>query len=62
MLFYAAPERNAAFNIHWHEQPVRRIDSFENGVSTCLTEPGMDNHAGDHSSEYPGFPDPRGPS
>ena len=46
----------AAFNLRWHEPPVRRIDSFvaPRGV---LTKPGMANHVGDHSSEYSGFPD-----
>lgn len=45
----------AAFNITWHERPVRRIDSFVKPKG-CLTKPGMDNHAGDHSASYPGFP------
>ncbi len=47
----------AAFNINWHERPVRRIDSFisPNG---CLTKPGMANHAGDHGEWYQGFPAP----
>ena len=45
----------AAFNIAWHERPKRLISSAipPEGV---LTEPGMDNHAGDHSAHYPDFP------
>ena len=45
----------AAFNLRWCEQPNRRIESFA-APRGCLTRPGMANHAGDHSSEYPGFP------
>jgi hypothetical protein len=47
----------SAFNIGWHEQPKRRISSFvaPRGV---LTKPGYDNHEGDHSAHYPGFPAP----
>ena len=45
----------AAFNLRWHEQPARRIDSYAQPAG-CLTKPGMANHAGDHSAEYPGFP------
>lgn len=41
----------AAFNIGWHENPLRRIDSFI-APKGCLTKPGMDNHAGDHSALY----------
>ena len=45
----------AAFNIAWHEKPIRRITSAipPDGV---LTEPGMDNHAGGHAEFYPDFP------
>lgn len=43
--------RLAAFNIGWHERPVRRIDSFV-APKGCLTRPGMGNHAGDHSSVH----------
>ena len=46
----------AAFNLRWHEKPLRRIDSFV-APKGCLTKPDMPNHAGDHSSEYPGFPE-----
>ncbi|OGT01834.1 MAG: hypothetical protein A2Z65_09150 [Gallionellales bacterium RIFCSPLOWO2_02_58_13] len=45
----------AAFNIRWHEQPERRIDSYILPKG-CLTKPGMPNHAGDHSEYYKGFP------
>ncbi len=45
----------AAFNITWHENPERRISSYikPRGI---LTRPGMDNHDGDHSAFYEGFP------
>jgi hypothetical protein len=41
----------AAFNVSWHERPLKRISSFvpPRGV---LTKPGMDNHGGSHESEY----------
>ena len=44
-----------AFHIAWHEVPKRYISSFvaPRGV---LTKPGMANHDGDHSQNYPGFP------
>lgn len=45
----------AAFNIGWHESPERRIDSYITPKG-CLTKPGLDNHLGSHSAEYPGFP------
>jgi hypothetical protein len=35
----------AAFNIGWHEQQRRRIDSFI-APKGCLTRPGMTNHNG----------------
>ena len=47
--------RYAAFNLRWCEKPVRRIESYVSPKG-CLTKPGMPNHAGDHSSEYPEFP------
>jgi hypothetical protein len=53
MAFYP---RYAAFNVNWRENPLRNIDGIFDGKK-CLTEPGMDNHDGDHSSEYPGFPE-----
>lgn len=45
----------AAFNIGWHEKPRRRISSYA-PPRGLLTKPGMANHEGDHSAEYPGFP------
>ena len=45
----------AAFNINWHERPKRDIRSYIEPMG-ILTRPGMDNHAGDHSESYPGFP------
>lgn len=45
----------AAFNINWHERPLRRIDSFIEPKG-LLSKPGMDNHAGIHSTWYEGFP------
>ena len=45
----------AAFNIGWRERPRRRIHSFIEPRG-CLTRPGLDNQAGDHSHHYPGFP------
>ena len=44
-----------AFNIGWHEQPERRIDSHIEPRG-CLTKPGMENHESDHSKWYSGFP------
>jgi hypothetical protein len=41
----------AAFNIQWHEQPTRRIDSYI-APKGCLTKPGDANHSGEHASEY----------
>lgn len=48
-----------AFNIQWHERPVRRIMSYvaPRGV---LTKTGMANHEADHSDWYEGFPKRRG--
>jgi hypothetical protein len=45
----------AAFNIGWHERPIRRIDSFI-APRGCLTKGGMANHAGDHGAWYREFP------
>ena len=45
-----------AFNLRWSEEPLRRIDSYVEPKG-CLTKPGDKNHSGDHSSEYPGFPE-----
>jgi hypothetical protein len=46
----------AAFNVGWHEKPQRRISSFA-APRGLLTKPGFDNHEGDHTHLYPGFPD-----
>ena len=46
----------AAFNINWHEAPIRRIDSYTDPRG-CLTKPGMANHAGLHADQYSSFPD-----
>jgi hypothetical protein len=44
-----------AFNLQWHEKPVRRIDSFIIPRG-CLTKPEMQNHDEDHSIWYHDFP------
>jgi len=44
-----------AFNIQWHEHPIRRIDSFI-APKGCLTKQGMKNRAGEHSAWYQDFP------
>ncbi|GAB4242666.1 MAG: hypothetical protein Kow00121_68350 [Elainellaceae cyanobacterium] len=44
-----------AFNLSWHEQPKRVISSYVNPRGN-LTKPGMENHEGDHSQWYEGFP------
>ena len=52
LVFFA---KNAAFNLNWRQQdPERRIYSHATPKG-LLTKPGVD-HTGDHSSEYPGFP------
>lgn len=43
-----------AFNIQWHENVVRRIDSYVMPKG-CLTKPGMKNHEGSHESFYEGL-------
>jgi hypothetical protein len=43
----------AAFNINWHENPKRRIDSYVKPRG-CLTKPGMTNHGGSHGEFYEG--------
>lgn len=40
-----------AFNINWHERPLRRIDSYVRPKG-CLTKPGMDNHEGSHEEAW----------
>ena len=47
----------AAFNLGWHERPARTIQSYIPPEKGYLTKPGMPNHTGDHSPEYPGFPE-----
>jgi hypothetical protein len=46
-----------AFNIGWHEAPLRRIDSYIRPRG-CLTKPGMGNHSGSHAEWYPDLPKP----
>lgn len=48
--------RLAAFNLSWHENPKRRIDSYV-APKGCLTKPGFENHTGDHGAWYEGFPE-----
>lgn len=45
----------SAFNISWHERPTRSIYSYVSPRG-FLTKPGMQNHSGDHSEWYEGFP------
>ena len=48
-----------AFNIRWYEGPSKQQIRLSDGVTAeILTERGMTNFDGDHSSEYPGFPSP----
>lgn len=47
--------RLLAFNIGWHETPKRTIYSYI-PPRGYLTKPGYDNHEGDHSPFYAGFP------
>jgi hypothetical protein len=44
-----------AFNLSWHELPKKIIYSYAEPKGT-LTKPGMENHEGDHSEWYDGFP------
>jgi hypothetical protein len=44
----------AAFNIYWHQNPEKRIDSYINPKG-CLTKPGMANHEINHSEEYESY-------
>ena len=60
--------KNAAFNLTWREEKERRDIRMCSGWashaarlgkgygSTILTKPGYDNHEGDHSEHYQGFP------
>lgn len=45
---------NWAFNIRWHEDPQRRIDSHTPPKGT-LTKPGMANHEGSHEEHWTGI-------
>ena len=57
MVFFS---KNAAFNLTWHcKLPERYIRSRFGPAPQVLTKPGMDNHEGDHSEHYPGFPNCR---
>lgn len=44
-----------AFNLGWHERPKRVISSYADPKGT-LIKPGMENHEGNHSHWYEGFP------
>ena len=58
----------AAFNLTWREKKRRRVIGMCSGWacdvarlgkgygSRTLTKPGCDNHEGDHSEHYQGFP------
>jgi hypothetical protein len=43
-----------AFNINWHEKPLRQIDSYARPKG-YLTRAGMSNHEETHESEYEGL-------
>jgi hypothetical protein len=43
-----------AFNISWHERPLRRIDSYV-APKGCLTKPGMPSHEGSHAELWAGI-------
>lgn len=45
----------AAFNINWHEAPVRRVDSHA-APKGCLIRPGTEGRPGLHAQHYRGFP------
>ena len=42
------------------DKPLRKISSKASPYKGTLTEPGADDHSGDHSSHYPGFPEFKG--
>jgi hypothetical protein len=44
-----------AFNLGWHEAPVRSIYSYISGSKGYLTRPGMPNHLGSHEAEWRGI-------
>lgn len=45
-----------AFNLSWHEEPQRSIYSYAPPHKGWFTHAEMDNHSGDHSEWYAGFP------
>ena len=47
--------RLAAFNIRWHEAPVRRVDSYA-APKGCLIQPGTVGARNMHQDAYIGFP------
>ena len=59
--------QNAAFNLTWREKKPRHEIRAQTGCADArdgggcsrqiLTKPGFDNHEGDHSEHYRGFPD-----
>lgn len=51
----------AAFNIRWHEAPVRRVDSYA-APKGCLIRPGTPGSPGMHAEHYQGFPPLRQPT
>ncbi len=53
--------RQAAANIGWRENPAKEIMSHT-APRGRLTGPGMLNGWGDHSDQYPGFPEFRAPA
>ena len=58
MVFFA---KNAAVNLTWRkDEPLRKISSKASPYKGTLTERGADDHSGDHSSHYPGFPEFKG--
>ncbi len=44
----------AAFNISWHQNGEKRIDSYV-APKGCLTKPGMENHKASHSEMYESY-------
>lgn len=44
-----------AFNLQWHERPARMIFSHVPEARGYLTRPGMENHGGDHRTEWGGI-------
>jgi len=46
----------AAFNISWHQSPIKRIDSYITPRG-CLTKPEMANNHGDHHDLYRAYVD-----